>query len=380
MARRKLNTLAWIALLSGLVVLAVKTFVGDVYRISSSSMEPVFRKDELVFVLHDRSAPERFEPVVARVGGEFLVKRAVGIGGTIGEDLRIQGGDIEVDGRKLPPGGPRPAPVLLFDDGVLPIDDRFRHGEAWTRRPDGVLELDASGVPFGANAGLLRYGRPLRDGYLGADGELVEGLVDVPDLVVEVEFVVLEAAGRVRVGVLEGSDAFEFGVDLCQPGIAAARLRCESARSGTVDLGETLVPFEVGVPVRLRLSNLDDDLVVDWSLTGWDDTPPVLQKTHATVIDPKDKRVGHFERAYFGGEGCRLELRHLRIYRDLYWTAQGEYAVERSLTLQPHQVFLLGDNSHQSHDSRYFGAIDESQIVGRPVMVLWPPSSARRVR
>ena len=38
------------------------------------------------------------------------------------------------------------------------------------------------------------------------------------------------------------------------------------------------------------------------------------------------------------------------------------------------QVFLMGDNRPMSFDSRMFGPIDIELIVGRAVVIIWPPS------
>jgi signal peptidase I len=39
-----------------------------------------------------------------------------------------------------------------------------------------------------------------------------------------------------------------------------------------------------------------------------------------------------------------------------------------------HDVFMLGDNRSISQDSRYFGPVPESSIVGRATQIIWPPS------
>lgn len=385
MVVRRVRRLLWTALLLGVLLLTLKTFVGDVYRISSSSMAPLARVDEYVFVLHDRSAPERFDLVVARHEGEYLVKRAVGVGGKLGEEVRLDDGDLRIQGKKLPASAPRPPLVVLFDDAVLPIEDHFRLGDVWTREPDGRLVLDGRDIPFGANAGLMGYVRSIRDGWLEADGTVVEGLSVVADAAVEVEFVVREAGGRLRVALLEERDTFEFVVDLSEEGLASAQIVREGQSPDVGTMTETVVPFELGVPIRMRFMNRDDHLSVDWlvgagSFDEWRETPPAAQASYDSNAVVRGSEGAQFERVQFGGEGCVLELRRLRISRDLHWTNEGTFGVTGPIPLQPGEVYMLGDNSRASHDSRHFGAISGERIIGRPLWVVWPWSAIRRVR
>ena len=45
---------------------------------------------------------------------------------------------------------------------------------------------------------------------------------------------------------------------------------------------------------------------------------------------------------------------------------------EKNVSLGENQYFVLGDNRMNSYDSRRFGAIDRSQIVGRVALRGWP--------
>lgn len=39
----------------------------------------------------------------------------------------------------------------------------------------------------------------------------------------------------------------------------------------------------------------------------------------------------------------------------------------------PHSVYVLGDNRANSEDSRFFGTVDDSALLGRALLALWPP-------
>ncbi|MFN8631140.1 MAG: signal peptidase I [Chloroflexota bacterium] len=44
-------------------------------------------------------------------------------------------------------------------------------------------------------------------------------------------------------------------------------------------------------------------------------------------------------------------------------------------TVAPGQIFVLGDHRQKSADSRVFGPIDESSVVGRAFLRYWPIST-----
>lgn len=50
---------------------------------------------------------------------------------------------------------------------------------------------------------------------------------------------------------------------------------------------------------------------------------------------------------------------------------------EQDVTLTENQLFVLGDNRPNSFDSRRFGPVDHSQIVGRVVVRGWPINRAQ---
>lgn len=54
--------------------------------------------------------------------------------------------------------------------------------------------------------------------------------------------------------------------------------------------------------------------------------------------------------------------------------AEGDNTNEFDMFLGPHDFFVLGDDRRDSSDSRIFGAVQPENIIGRPLLRIWPPS------
>jgi signal peptidase I len=52
----------------------------------------------------------------------------------------------------------------------------------------------------------------------------------------------------------------------------------------------------------------------------------------------------------------------------------------RATTVPAGAVFVLGDNRGESDDSRAFGAVPESAVIGRAALVVWPLNRAGPIR
>jgi len=59
------------------------------------------------------------------------------------------------------------------------------------------------------------------------------------------------------------------------------------------------------------------------------------------------------------------------IARNSY-TNQGDFG-EDEITVPQRNYFFLGDNSKNSSDSRYWGFVEESDIIGNAIFIWWPP-------
>jgi Signal peptidase, peptidase S26 len=79
-------------------------------------------------------------------------------------------------------------------------------------------------------------------------------------------------------------------------------------------------------------------------------------------------------------DGVRVSLRTLRLYRDIHYGQQGTNGVHgRSVRLGVDQYFLLGDNSPNSEDSRFWpeqGRVDAASLIG-PALIVHGSSQER---
>ena len=58
---------------------------------------------------------------------------------------------------------------------------------------------------------------------------------------------------------------------------------------------------------------------------------------------------------------------------DRYYWAEGDYGVGK-IKVPKGKYYVLGDNSSNSYDSRFWGFVDSSSLIGEPYLRVWPPA------
>ena len=376
--KRRLGCVLWT--LGGLVlaVLAVRTFVGDVYRIESTSMEPTLRAGEYVFVRHGvPDSLHRYDVLALRSPGEqrSVVKRVVGLPA---ESVDLRGGDLYVGGHPLPPHEDRPAPILLFDSEQHDLEAFFLHGttrlDPWRELGDASWRLDASDVAPATDAGLMCTREPIQDGHSSASGGQVAGTLAVDDVAFEGELRWLAGDGRLRVRLGASWDTYQFVLDVNAQGGSRARLSARGEREELV-LADVSIEIETNTWYAVGFRLLDGHAIVEFdrALLFSEPLPPKRE------VDPTAERTPPGGRCCFGGEGVTAEWRALRVLRDLHWPAgPGQASVPSELG--PDEIFVLGDNAADSRDSRAWGPVALADVLGRAEAVFWPPTRIRRLR
>jgi hypothetical protein len=229
----------------------------------------------------------------------------------------------------------------------------------------------------------------LQDAYPAADGSLHRGEQQVNDGVLELDARVDGGEGRLVLRLVEAGDTFEVALEPLSPGggeeaRAHAVLTRRTGTDSVATAAEAGLAFARGTWHRLRFANVDNH--VSFAIDGrvvlafdYEANVPWLGHDQAgTHTGALLRSIG--PRVAFGAEGLTASFRDVRVARDLFWVPEGLRAVDEPFELGPDEYFVLGDNSAHSNDGRHFGPARASQVLGRPVAVLWPPRAIRRLR
>jgi signal peptidase I len=208
----------------------------------------------------------------------------------------------------------------------------------------------------------------------------------VGDLMLEAEVQVDQAQGELTLELSKGVDRFQARWDLTTGLCTLVRItgdretKLESAGTALKKPGK----------YRLRFANFDDRLTVwvDSSLPfgdGWNYEAPALRGP---------SKENDLQPASIGVRGGGVTVAHLKVWRDTYYTINtgnisdtGNREVDfsqpatwealhdlpvKTLYVQPGHFLCLGDNSRESSDGRWWGAVPKRLMLGRALLIYYP--------
>jgi signal peptidase I len=224
-------------------------------------------------------------------------------------------------------------------------------------------------------------------GYNSSDDRRdLQGKNWVGDLILECEAQVDKQQGELTLELSKGPDRFQARFDL-------ANGRCKLNRVGPDGKEEQLAsgPTEMkGAGThKLRFANVDQRLLL-WV----DESLPV--NLGPVQYDPRKEEgptANDLEPASIGVKGVGVAVRHLKLFRDTYYTANpsspdvnlpsdaysdpshwkpfSELPIS-TLYVQPGHYLCMGDNSPASSDSRVWGLVPQRLLLGKALMVYYP--------
>ena len=306
-------------------------------------------------------SPSRWEVLVFRLLGTFYIKRLLGLPG---EEIMLCNGDLYVNGQLMRKSfaEARAMRVLVFDQNNAPQ-------QGWKDR----WELDqpsaqATGTTLALRSGTLTYRHylldtgkcePIRDEYaynggLHADSECVH------DFLIETEIEASAARGSLALRLCDGHDWVEVLLPVGERRAIEAFAWPTDTKEQMRQLAATAKPGSLQSKRRYRIEMAFVDRRLSLAVDGqvWLSADLPAAKKRGEVVRPFQAEA----------DGVAVNLHRFRLYRDVHYTQQGSNAVRgKSVRLGVNQYFMLGDNSPNSEDSRFWpddGRIDAACLIG----------------
>ncbi len=382
------------------------------YHHRSGEGMPVANGDRILVLkcIYQFTDPKRWDVIVFKNPPEpsiNYIKRLIGLPG---EEIQIVDGDVYVDGKiaRKPPKIQNEQWMPVFDNDYQPVSPRERqfNNHSWSqpfRNVEGsqwITEDERSPTTFRLNqpegqAGRInslvydtKIGNDFRATYAYDEVDRHGNMPICSDLMVRFSCLPGESEGQIGIALRKYDTTYRARVDLF-----SNTLWVTSQQDGRepVELlsGLSIKGIPINKPTLMKFANVDHRLLFELGHMNWTWTHDLGRGRN----DAGEIKRNVEPRVEIFGSG-KLTLSHIAIFRDIHYTefqygnsgAAGR-ATEQPFVLGENDFFVLGDNSPNSEDCRWWhrpgiankgldpyrtGIVPRNYLVGKALFVYWP--------
>ncbi len=371
------------------------------FYVPASEEAPVANGDRILVLkcIYQFLEPKRWDVVVFKNPinpTENYIKRLIGLPG---DTIEIIDGDVCINGliARKPPEIQRELWMPIYDNDYQPVNPNERagfnghrwqppfnlEGSAWKISSDDPTRLVLDSPTN--QTSVLTYGAPSANNFAATyaydEVYMYARMPAVSDLMVR--YYVQPSGTEGTVGIALSKQGVDYRAKLDLSG----RMTLTQVKDGqeTVLAHKEVAPLPAGVFALVKFANVDHQLLFECQ---GQELAVDLGRTPQKV----EQGPPLAPRAEIFGAG-KLTLAHVALFRDIYYTSDGQgsrggRAIEgRPFKLNQDEFFVLGDNSPNSEDGRWWGQPDMASkgwappragvvpryyMVGKALFVYWP--------
>jgi signal peptidase I len=373
-------------------------------HLMDAEVMPVANGDRILVLkcIYQFIEPKRWDVIVFKNPNEPTINYIKRLIGLPGERVQIIDGDIYIDGKiaRKPLNVQNELWMPVYNNDYQPVrpEDGYFNGHAWEQPfrnvGDSKWSITDSSRPtiFSLVSSTDQLHSVVYDASIGNDFRATYAYDDIDtysympicsDLMVRFDCTAADPHGRVGIILSKYDVTYKAWIDFTGE-MAIAKSDQDGQTSDLIRLG----PVPVTELALVKFANVDHQLIFEYGgkkLTydlgrNMEDAGPIKED-----VEP---RVEIF------GSG-NLTLSHIAIFRDIHYTEAnyssrgdgGRATKDNPFILEKDQFFVLGDNSPNSEDGRWWssagiankglpnyrmGIVPRDYLVGKALFVYWP--------
>ncbi len=372
------------------------------YMMPAGSNIPVANGDRILVLkcIYQFFAPKRWDVVVFKNPidpTENYIKRLIGLPN---EEIGILDGDVYIDGQiaRKPPAVQREQWMPIYDNDYRPVNPNQRgafNGYAW--RPPFDFQASAWQISDENPTELvldspadeiysLPYGGQSANDFVVAyaynDVRMSVGKPQCSDLMMRFYVEPTVAEGKIGISLGKYGIDYHAWIDLASREMLLAKL---NGTEQTVLARQAITPPTSGSFALMKFANVDHQLLFEFN-------GQQLSYDLGRSPDALEPLLDESPSATIFGAG-KLTLSHIALFRDTYYLSKADggrtprATEEHPFQLHNDEFFVMGDNSPNSEDGRWWGRPEVSSkgmeppragvvpryyLVGKALFVYWP--------